>query len=107
MLRDFYAEMKANGFKPMKYSLYNKLDDSGYIIQLKNEYNEVFSIDDFECYQFKLTDEEKMFLRLNGKNMVRSVNELVDKLKWCDKVKIDIDKENGTICVAKIKDVEI
>lgn len=107
MLRDFYGEMKTNGFKPMKYSLYNKLDDSGYIIQLKNEYNEVFSIDDFECYQFKLTDEEKMFLRLNGKNMVRSVNELVDKLKWCDKVKIDIDKENGTIYVAKIKDVEI
>jgi hypothetical protein len=91
----------------MKYSLYNKLDDSGYIIQLKNEYNEIFSIDDFEYYQFNLTDEEKMFLRLNGKNMVRSVNELVDKLKWCDKVKIDIDKENGTIYVVKLKDVEI
>ena len=107
MLRDFYEELKTNGFSPMKYSIYNKLDDSGYIIQLKNEYGEIFSVDDFECYQFKLTDEEKMFLRLNGKNMCRSVNNLIERFKGNNKIKIDIDKENGTIWVAKLKEIEI
>lgn len=107
MLRDFYGELKCCEFKPMRYSLYNKLDDNGYIIQLKNQYNEVFSIDDFEYYQFHLSDEEKFFLKMKGKKMSQSINNLLEKLSFNNKIKVDIDRENGTLCVIKIKNTDI
>lgn len=103
--RNFYNELKDAVYKPLPYSLYNKLDDSGFIIQLKGEFNEVFSIDDFECYKFNLNEDEKFFLENKGKKMMASIAELIDKFKDVSKIKICVDGKS--IIFIKTKDIDI
>ena len=57
IVRDFYSELKNITWKPITYTQYNNIDEDGFIIFLFNMKKERFSIDEFECCSFELSDK--------------------------------------------------
>lgn len=61
----------------MLFSLFNKLDDEGSLIQLSNNTNEKYDVDDFSWFKFELNDNLENFDRFYKcfKNLVEDTME--------------------------------
>lgn len=105
IVREFFDELKDVTWKPITYTLYNKLDEEGFIPFLNNKYKERFSIDDFECGVFDLTEKEKFLISMHNKEYLQNVSSLCKKLDSYDKVKIHIDYDKGIVQVIKLLNV--
>ena len=64
-MRDFYKEIKDEDFKSLTFGIFNRIDDDSFPLYLRNQYKEVYSIDDFEYLKFELDDKEKKSLKKN------------------------------------------
>jgi predicted RNase H-like nuclease len=103
-VRDFYKEMDGCEFKPLTFGIFNKIDeDDNFPLYLRNQYNEVFSIDDFEYMKFVLDDKEKKSLKKNDPLMQLNITVLKQKLSKDDKIRFYVDKERCEIYVVRVK----
>ena len=89
-MRDFYKELKENCFKKITYTIYNKMDDENYIAYLEKKFGEPFSVEDFEYYEFPLTDKEKFLIKMYNKDFLLNFKNLKKHLK-IEGVKVYID----------------
>ena len=89
-MRDFYKELKENCFKKITYTIYNKMDDENYIAYLEKKFGEHFSVEDFEYYDFPLTDKEKFLIKMYNKDFLLNFKNLKKHLK-IEGVKVYID----------------
>lgn len=107
IIRDFYEELKNNNFKPLTYTLYNKIDDDCYVQFLNKTYNEIYSIDDFEYYEFNMTDKERFLIKMYNSEYLSNVKKLKELFKDENKVKIIVDHNDGRLFLIKLKMLNI
>lgn len=102
-MRDFYKEINDEQFKPITFGIYNKIDDDRFPLYLKNQYKNVYSIEDFEYQKFILDDKEKKMLQNNVPIMQLNVTILKQKLSKNDFMRCYVDKEKNEIFVVRLK----
>ncbi len=99
--RDFYTELKNATFKSLTYKLYNKLDDEGFLLCLKNKTKENYSIDDFEYLEIELDKKESFLITMHNKELLSKIKDLKEKIEAINGT-VDIDYNNGTVSVIKL-----
>lgn len=103
-MRDFYKEIEDEKFKPMTFGIFNKIDEEdNFPLYLRNQYNKVFSIDDFEYMKFILNEKEKKSLKKKDHLMQLNITILKQKLSKDDKIRFYVDKEKCEIYVVRVK----
>lgn len=102
-MRDFYNEINDKEFKPISFGIYNKIDDDSFPLYIRNQYNIVCSIDDFEYQKFILDDNEKKSLKKRDSLMELNITILKQKLSKNDRIRVYIDKEKSEIYVVRLK----
>lgn len=68
-------QLLKKGFKPAIFSIYNYIEDNGYLAEWEVMFNEKFSIDDFEYTYFDLPINIKNGLKHRNKEIVQSFND--------------------------------
>ena len=102
-MRDFYREIKDEDFKSVTFGIFNRIDDDSFPLYLRNQYKEVYSIDDFEYLKFNLDEKEKKSLKKNDSIMQLNLTILRQKLNKDDKIRFYVDKEKCEIYVVRLK----
>ena len=103
IMRDFYKEIKDEDFKSLTFGIFNRIDDDSFPLYLRNQYKEVYSIDDFEYLKFELDDKEKKSLKKNDSIMQLNLTILRQKLNKDDTIRFYVDKEKCEIYVVRLK----
>lgn len=102
--RNFYEELKEAVFKPVTYTIYNKIDDECYVSFLNKKNNTIYSIDDFVYFDFNLEKKEQFLIKMYNKEYLKNVISLKNALKNINEIKIYVDHDNGILRVIKLKD---
>lgn len=103
IMRDFYKEVRDEDFKSLTFGIYNRIDDDSFPLYLRNQYKEVYSIDDFEYLKFNLSEKEKKSLKNNDSIMQLNLTIFKQKLSKDDTIRFYVDKEKGEIYVVRLK----
>ena len=102
MTRNMIDELKVARFKPVTYGMYNELYDEMFIEHLKNKYDEVFSVDEIEYYDFPLDDTERMNLKIWSKEFNDEVVRLTKFVASIDEARLHVERDGGLIRVFKL-----
>lgn len=68
-------QLLLKGFKQAIFSIYNYIEDNGYLVEWEVMFNEKFSIDDFEYTYFDLPINIKNGLKHRNKEIVQGFND--------------------------------
>lgn len=98
---EFYNQLKEAEFKPMLFSLYNILDDNYYFQTLNRKHNTIYSIDDFECFEFPLTKKKSEMVKRRNSEFLDKFRQINDRLK--NDAIVVYDYQYGKISVVKLK----
>lgn len=82
MYENLISQIKEKEYNTtMLFSLYNKLDDDGSLIQLSNNTNEKYCVDDFEWFKFEVNDNIDNFEKYyrNFKNLIENTMDGIKK----------------------------
>lgn len=101
-------------FKNSTYTVYNKIEEDGYINELDWMFGVRYGVEDFEMYSFILSEKETNAI----KNRMSSVlNRFYDLKKFLEKdiqedplkpkVKVYITKDKPSILVVKLKEFDV
>ena len=71
LYKKMYDDVLSGEFKPVNFSIYNFIEEDGWVKELNSEYDDVYGIEDFEYVTINLTNEEKSLL-LNNDGQVMS-----------------------------------
>lgn len=105
-MRNFFDELKGKSFKKITYTIFNRIDDDKIVTLIEKKLNTVLSIEDFEYYDFELSDKEKFLIKMRNKEIGNSINELKSKLNEYDGAKLLIDYNEGILRIVKVKSIE-
>ncbi len=105
--RDFIEELLNANFKRCTYTIYNKLDDEGYIETLEKIIKEPLSIEDFEYHDFILDEKEAFLLKMRNKNFTDKLKTIKNRFICKHGVKLIVEHDNGLVRVVKLKSVII
>ena len=100
--RNFYDELKKADFKRITYGIFNTIDDDGYVNFLEKKYKEPFSIEDFEFYDFSLTEKEKFLIKMHNREYLKNIKILKENLSENINNKLYVDYENSLIRIVKL-----
>ena len=105
ILKDYYTEAENAEYKPITFGLYNKIDDD-LIPQIWSKMKgEVFGIDDFVYATLALDNKEQFLLKMHNKEIMTRIMSLKKKYDN-QQVVVDVDYNNGTINVIKLKHIK-
>lgn len=107
-------QMMNKSFKPSNFTVFNKIDDDGYVTQLENAFDDKYSIGDFEYMILDLTLQEKNGVKYYMSwmmNRVRGLKKLIEFTLQDDKMnpksKVYLDEENYFILIVKMKEFDL
>lgn len=103
MVRDFYTDLKTAKFKPSTYTIYNELDDAGYIAIMNSITKENTSIEDIEYCNIDLSEKEQFLVKMYNKSYTENINNLKKLLSDREDIVVKVDREKGNIRVIKLK----
>lgn len=103
MIRDFYTELKYTIFKPSTFTIFNRLEEEGYINELNHLYNDIISIEDVEYYDIDLTEKESFLIRMYNNEFGKNIEQLQEKVKERKDLILKVDRTNGKIRLIKLK----
>lgn len=103
-----------SGFKPSLFSIYNYIEDDGFILELKRNFGINFGIDDFEYILLNISEKDRNGVRYRMKSILSKFEELKDFVeidcqenKTKPKSKVYINKDGGFVFVIKLKEFNL
>lgn len=113
-MEEFLKQITVENFKPSTYTVYNMIDDNGYIDELKAMFDERYSVEDFEYMVFELSisDKNAIYYYMSCVlNIFRDIKYLIEKDLQDDpnkpKARMYIDKEKSIVMIVKLKDFDL
>ena len=105
-------QLKNASFRDMLFTVFNFIEEDGFVREISSRDNINYSIDDFEFYSFKIEDTQKKALKARRKNQYI---ELLDFKYYIEKelqkgvpnVGIFLMNENGAMVAVKLKEYNI
>lgn len=104
-MKSLISELKEAQFKPITFSIFNKLDEEYRIHDLQLKLNEKFSIYDFEYYELNLEKKDQFRIKMHNKEFINEIKLIQSRLK--NNALLDIDFDNGSVKVIRLKNKEI
>jgi hypothetical protein len=74
-------QIEEKGFKPILYSIFNYMEENGYIIEMESQFSCVLGPSDFEYMVFTLTESEKNGLKYRVKSVISRFEHLKNILE--------------------------
>jgi hypothetical protein len=103
--KNFFNEITELTFKPLRYSLYNQLEDEYFIEKLNKLDNTSYSIEDF-CYAvFPLSEKERYLIRMWNKEYMENITDLKEILKGEPRCLIYVNHDGGLVMLIKLKKI--
>lgn len=111
---EFLKQITAENFKPSTYTVYNMMDDSGYIEELKAMFDERYAVEDFEYMVFELSisDKNAIYYYMSCVlDIFKDIKRLIERELQDDpnkpKARMYIDKEKSIVMIVKLKDFDL
>lgn len=109
---DLIEQLQNGNFRKMNFTVFNFIDDNGYIIEIDNFYKRKHSIDDFQFMLFAVDADDKRLIKNNRKDIMTTIrafkyeieNERQKKFSLC---RIFIMKDLGIVIAVKPKSFNI
>jgi len=113
-MQELIKQIKEKGFKPMKFAIFNYMDDNGYITEMEGIFKRKFAISDFEYLYFDLEVNEKNGLKYRTHNILQRFYDLqnlvevkIQSNKELPMVKLFILKDEGQVFLVKLLDFNL
>lgn len=113
-MEELLKQLVDKPFKPSNYTVYNIIEDDGFISELFGMYNEIYGVGDFEYIMFDLTIKEKngILYRMSFMmNKFAEIKKIIEKeiqdnpLK--PKARLYVDKDKCFAFVVKLKEFDL
>ena len=113
-MKKLIDQIKEKGFKEMKFSIFNYMDDKGYIVEMEGIFKQKFGIEDFEFMAFDLDISEKNGLKYRTHEVLKrfyALQELIEikiqENKEKTKAKVFILKDEGQVFIVKMASFDL
>lgn len=107
-------QITADKFKPSNFTVFNIIDDSGFIEELIGMFNIRYSIEDFDYMLFELSTKEKNAIYYRMSSVIgkfKEIKRIVEKEMQDDqnkpKAKMIIDKDKSIVMIVKLKEFDL
>lgn len=106
-------QLKNNNFKDLLFTIYNFIEDEGFVAEVNNKYPDAsYSIDGFEYMLFNISNEDKKLIKRGNRDVLQKYSdfkyhvekELQNSFALC---RIYIMRGMGIMFAVKIKDFDI
>ena len=99
-------------FKRLLFTVYNLIEDDGFVIEASNNNKRDYDMEDFEFFKFDISDEDKKAIKSKKKDILNLLNDfkyMVEKEKqpqfaYC---RIYVMKDLGSVIAVKTKDFDV
>lgn len=107
------TQLKTNNFKNLLFTIYNFIEDEGFVAEVNNKYNNaLYTIDGFEYMLFNISNEDKKLIKRGNRKILQKYNdfkyhvekELQNGFALC---RIYIMRDMGIMFAVKTKDFDI
>jgi len=98
-MQKLIEQIKNKGFKPMKFSIFNYMDDHGYITEMEGIFKQKFSIGDFDYIAFDLELNEKNGLKYRTHNVLKRFYDLQKLVE--DEIQVDKERQKAKLFILK------
>ena len=113
-MKTLITQIKDKGFKPINFSMYNFMDDCGFIAELEAVHKQKLTINDFESIVFELPLNEKNGIIHHIKSVSQKyidlkkyVEETIQEDKNKPKAMVFIKRDNGSVFLVKMVDFDL
>ena len=113
-MKTLINQIKEKGFKPINFSMYNFMDDGGFISELEAVHKQKLVISDFESIIFELPLNEKNGLIHHNKSVSQKyldlktyVEETIQDNKLKPKAMVFIKRDNGSVFLVKMVEFDM
>lgn len=115
MENTFYKELleqiKTREFSPLRFTIYNFIENDGYIAEISGLKGERFGIDDFEYLALDIPDDDKNEIRAENANVITKYNSFSYYVEHnCEKIPecmVFVMKDLGIVIAVKLKDFDV
>ena len=105
--RNFKEDLTLAEYKQVSYTIFNMIDDDMFVYEVNRYFNDKYSVDDFEYYDFELNDKEKFLLKMHNREFLKNVRVLREELREQKGVKVYVYHDDGIVRIVKLKNVSI
>lgn len=103
-----------NGFKPSLFSIYNYIEDEGFILELKRNFGINLGVEDFEYILLNISEKDRNGIMYRMRVILSKFEELKGFIE-CDcqenknkpKAKVYVNKDEGVVFVVKVKGFDL
>ena len=115
MENTFYAgllkQIKEKEYKPLRFTIYNFIENDGYVAELSGLKGKRFDIDDFEYISLDIDNEDKVGIRSDNTSIINKyymfsyyVEHTCQEIPEC---MVFVMKDLGVVICVKLKDFDI
>lgn len=109
---DLLKQLKSSEFRPASFSIFNFIENDGFLTELYATEKIKYDIDDFEYLKFTVSDEIKNGIKYSKKDVlkeVQSFKEYIEKdlQKDVKKAKVYPIKVSGSLIIVKLKNFDL
>jgi len=115
MENTFYADLlkqiKEKEFKPLRFTIYNFIENDGYVAEISCLKGKRLGMDDFEYISFDLNDDDKTAIRAENDSVINKYNMFSYYIEHnCQKIPecmVFVMKDLGVVICVKLKDFDV
>lgn len=109
---DLIEQLKNGDFLPASFSIFNFIENDGFLTELYAVEKVKYDIDDFEYIKFKVSDDVKNGIKYSKKDLMNSVKSFKNHIEKdlqgdVKKLKIYPIKVSGSLIAVKLKDFNL
>ena len=108
MVDNFMEQLRNGDFRPASFSVFNFIDNDGFLTELYAIDKVNYDIDDFEYLNFSLTDDIKNGIKHGKKTIMKDITDFKKKVDDMlpdneKKIKVYPIKYSGSLIAVKLK----
>lgn len=114
MEKTFYDELfkqfKEKEFRPLRFTVYNFIENDGYVSEISMLKGKRLDIEDFEYFAFDIPDEDKNGIKCGNNSIIQKYSSFSYYVERCQKIPecmVFVMKDLGIVIAVKLKDFDI
>lgn len=109
--KELFEQLKNREFRPLRFTVYNFIENDGYVAEISGLKGKKLGIDDFEYLAFDIPDEDKCGIKANNSSVIQKYNSFSYYIEHlCQKspeCMVFVMKDLGIVFAVKTNDFDI
>lgn len=113
-MKELLKQITPEKFRKSSFSIYNFIEEKGYIDELKGMFSETYSIEDFEYMRLELTEPEgnAIYCRMSSvlnrfKELKKFIEHDIQEEENKPKAMLFIEKDDKKVILVKLKEFDL